>query len=515
MKKSIRRALAALIGVTILATSGCGAKEEAPAENNDAAVETEGSAEPLRIAVNSEPDNLNPMLSAASDTGGIMANVYEGLLTYDTDGNFLPCLATGLPEVMDDGLSYKFTLKEGINFHTGEEMTSADVKYTYDTIAGLSGSEPLSKTFGDLFAAVEAPDATTVIFRLKHLDAGFLTRCVIPVQQKDYPDDATKPNGTGPYKFVEYIPGQKLILEAYPEYHTCEDRIPEVKNVEFRVMTDNNAILMALKSGGLDIAQLDPANVDVLGEDFEVVEGLSNAVQLVALNNTVAPLDDVRVRQAMNYAVNKEEIINTVTKGHGARVDSFLSPRMQFFFNDEMTVYEQDLEKAKSLLTEAGYPDGFEITVTVPSNYQVHVDAAQVLKHQLEQVGIILDIELVEWAQWLENVYKKADYEMSIVGHTGKLDAQDFLNRFQSTYGKNYFKYNNPEYDELIVAAASTTDQNARAEYYKECQQMLVDDAAAIYIQDPYLIYAVSTKYENMLIYPVTFYDMGSVRYAK
>ena len=505
MKKRMKKVMAALMAVAVIMVgTGCA----------DKGSDTASAGDTLKFAVSAEPDNLNPMMSAASDTGGIMMNVYEGLLTYDTDGYFLPCLAEGY-EISEDGLEYSFKLQTGIKFHNGEDFSAEDVKYTYEKLAGLDGGEPLSQTFADVIESVETPDEENVVIRLKHVDAGFLCRCVIAIQEKDYQDDSTNPVGTGPYMFDEYVQGQKVVLTKNPDYKTVESRIPEVEKVEFRIMTDPNAVLMALKSGDLDVAAIDAAQVDVIGDKFEIVEGLRNTVQLMALNNTVEPFNDVRVRQAVNYAVNKEEIINTIVKGHGQRVDSFLSPRMPFFYNDEMTTYETDIEKAKELLKEAGYPDGFKMTITVPSNYKIHVDAAQVIKSQLEKVGIIADIQLVEWAQWLDQVYTKADYQASIVGHSGKLDPQDFLNRFQSTYAKNYFKFNDPAYDQLIVDAASTTDPDERAAIYKECQQMLVDQAAAVYIQDPFMIYAVNKAYENVEIYPMTFFDIGSVRMAE
>lgn len=505
MKKMMKRALAVLMAATLaVAGTGCGNKDKSTSKKTDT----------IKIAVSAEPDNLNPMLSAASDTEGIMMNVYEGLLTFDTDGNFLPCLAESYT-IEDEGLTYKFKLKKDIQFHDGKKFSAKDVKYTYETLAGLNGEQALKQVMAEVLEAVETPDEETVIFRLKHVDAGFLGKCIVSIQEKDYKEDETHPIGTGPYKFKEYIQGQKVILEKNPDYHTVESRIPEIDKVEFRIMTDPNAILMALKSGGLDVATIEPENIEVLGNEFEIVEDMRNAVQLMSMNNTVAPFDNEKVRQAVNYAIDKDEIINTVTKGHGKRLESFLSPSMKAYYKEDIKGYETDLEKAKELLKEAGYPDGFTITMKVPSNYQEHVDAAQVIKSQLEKVGIQVDIQLIEWAQWLEQVYKNADYQASIVAHTGKLDPQDFLNRFTSTYGKNYFKFSNPEYDQLVIDAASTTVEEERAAIYKECQQMLADHAAAVFIQDPYLIYAVNKNFTNMKIYPMTFYDMGSVRLKK
>lgn len=512
MKNTIVKKLTAavLAAAMLLTTAGCGGSTA----GNQAATQDTTSDKPLKISVSSEPDNLDPMLSAASDTAGIMMNVYEGLLSFDTEGNFIPALAESYT-ISEDELTYSFALKKDITFHNGKSFTAKDVKYTYEKLAGLSGEEALSQTLADVLEAVETPDDYTVNLRLKRIDAGFLSKCIISIQQEGYTEDATQPVGTGPYKFAEYTQGQKLVLEKNEDYHTVDFRKPEVERVEFRIMTDPNAILMALKSGDLDIASISPANMEVVGDNFEIMADKRNLVQLMALNHSVAPFDNEKVRQAINYAINKQEIIDVVVNGQGVQVESFLSPAMAYYYNDEIKGYEQDIEKAKALLTEAGYPDGFTMTITVPSNYFEHVNAAQVIKSQLEKVGITAEINLVEWAQWLDQVYTKADYEASIVGHSGKLDPQDFLNRFTSTYAKNYFKYSNPEYDALVEAAAATSNQEQRAALYKECQQMLADHAAAVYIQDPYLIYAVNKAYTGMKIYPMTFYDMGSIRLAQ
>lgn len=509
MNKKMKKVVIALIVLTMaLFCAACGGGDEKAETGGTAGADT------IRVAVSAEPDNLNPMLSSASDTEAIMLNVYEGLLSFDKEGNFLPALAESY-KMSDDGLSYTFNLRKDIKFHDGKAFSAKDVKYTYEKRAGLAGEEPLSQTLADLLASVETPDEYTVILNLKHVDAGFLCRCVMPVQEEGYADDSTLPVGTGPYRFKEYVQGQKVVLEKNEDYNTVEEKIPEVQNVEFRIITDPNAVVMGLKSGDLDIAEVDPANADTLGEDFEIIEALRNNVQLMALNNDVKPFDNEKVRQAVNYAVNKEEIIKTVRKGHGTRVDSFLSPAMKNFYNDNLKTYETDIEKAKTLLKEAGYPDGIDMKITVPSNYQIHVETAQVIKSQLEKAGIRAEIETVEWAQWLDQVYTKENYQASIVGHSGKLDPQDFLNRFTTTYERNYFNYEDPAYDQLIIDAQATTDQEERAEIYRKCQQELVTHAAAVYIEDPNWLYAVNKKYTNMKVYPINFFDMGSIRLAK
>ncbi len=473
------------------------------------AAQDEGTT--VRIALGSEPDNLDPMLSAATDTSSVMMNVFEGLLAFNQKGEFMPGLAESYT-ISDDELTYTFTLREGVLFHNGDPLTVNDVVYTYEKLAGLSGGEPLSSTLAAVLDHVETADEKTVSLVLKQKDAGFLSKAIISISKEGYADNATHPIGTGPYKFVEYIPGQKVVLEKNEAYSTLAERTPDIDRVEFIVMTDENARLMGLKSGSLDIAGIGSENIEALGGEFNILEGPQNMVQILGLNNLVEPLNDLRVRQAIAYAVDKDEIIDAVANGSGTRVDSFLSPSMAYYYNNNLNVYEQDFEKSKELLAEAGYPDGFTITVTIPSNYQFHVDTGQVLKDQLANVGINLEIQLVEWAQWLEGVYTNRDYETTIIGHSGKLDPNDFLNRFESNYGRNYFNFSNSDYDKLIADGISTSKPEERKVFYDEAQQFLIDQAASIYIMDPSLVFAVAKNIEGLEIYPVTYFNLGELR---
>lgn len=519
-KKFAAFTLAALLAVS---TAGCAnsqssqSKTETSSKDQTPASVTETAAKggTIKVSVGSEPDNLDPMLSAATDTSAMMMNVFEGLQSFNEKGEFIPALAESC-NVSEDGLTYQFKLKHGIKFHDGADFTSKDVKYTYEKLAGLSGEAPLNETLSKLLSAVETPDEYSVNLVLKEKNAGFMSKTIIPVVEKDYTQNSTKPIGTGPFRFAEYTQGQKLILEKNPDYRTIEERIPSIDKVEFKIMTDDNARLMALKSGDLDITSVAAKDVKALENDYTIVKGPQNMVQLMALNNEVEPFNNVKVRQAVNYAIDKDEIIQTVVGGNGTRLDSFLSPIMSTYYNNDLkNTYHTDLEKSKELLKEAGLENGFQMTITVPSNYKTHVDTAQVIKNQLSKVGINVDIQLVEWAQWLDGVYKKADYQATIIGHSGKLDPNDFLNRFDSRYERNYFKFSDPEYDKLIDEAASYTNESERAKVYLKCQQVLVDQAAAVYIQDPDAIYATSKKVEGMKLYPVSFLDMSSIHLTK
>ncbi len=511
-----KRWTAFLLAAATIALAGCSgqpaASGSAPAGSSSAGVTSAAAPKEttVKIALGSEPDSLDPMLSAATDTSSVMDNVFEGLLGFNQKGEFIPAIAESYT-LSDDGLTYTFKLKKGIRFHDGKDCTAKDVKYTYDKLAGLSGAKALSSTLSAELAKVECPDDYTVVFTLKNKDAGFLSKAIFSIVEKDYEKNATQPIGTGPYKFVQYVKGQKVVLEKNDGYTTIADRKPKVDRVEFSIMTDENAKLMALKSGDLDIAGINSSDIQALGSDFDIIQGPQNMVQIFALNNKVKPLDNLKVRQAICYAIDKDEIISTVANGAGTKVESFLSPSMAVYYNDKINAYHPDAAKAKELLKEAGYADGFTLTVKVPSNYQFHVDTAQVIKNQLAKVGITLNIQLIEWAQWLDGVYTKRDYQTTIIGHSGKLDPQDFLNRFSTTYAKNYFNFSNKDYDALVAKGALTADQTERAQIYKDAQQMLVDQAATVFIQDPHLVFAVSKKVKGLAIYPVTFFNLGEL----
>lgn len=506
----LKKLLAFLMAAVMIAFTGCSAQNAGSSSAKVSGASTASVAqEPtvVKIALGSEPDNLDPMLSAATDTSAVMMNVYEGLLGFNQKGEFIPAIAASYT-ISSDELTYTFKIKKGIQFHNGKDCTAQDVKYTYEKLAGLDGSKALNSSLAAELAKVECPDDDTVQFTLKAKDAGFLSKAIISIEQKGYSQNSTMPIGTGPYKFVEYIKGQKIVLQKNDKYSTIADRKPTVDKIEFAIMTDENAKLMALKSGSLDIAGVTPTNASALGSGFDIVKGPQNMVQVFALNNKVKPLNNLKVRQAICYAIDKDEIIDTVVDGDGKKVESFLSPSMAAYYNNNIKAYSTDIAKAKTLLKEAGYANGFDLTVKVPSNYQTHVDTAQVIKSQLAKIGINVKIELIEWAQWLDGVYGKREYQATIIGHSGKLDPQDFLNRFSTTYAKNYFNFSNPDYDALITKGATTADQSKRSEIYKQCQQMLVDQAASVFIQDPYILYAENKRVSGLKIYPVTFLNL-------
>lgn len=484
--------------------AGCGSQgETASSGEADTAV--------VRMNIGSEPDSLDPWQSAATDTEAIFHNVFEGLCSFDETGAIVPGLAQRW-EVASDGLTYTFFLREGVQFHNGKEFTAEDAVYTYNRLAGLDGEEPLSSDF-TVVESVEAPDEHTFVVHLKQPSAAFLALNIEPILPEGYEEQATHPVGTGPFRFVEYTPAQRVVLEKNPDYYD-QEKMPRIDRAEIYIMTDPAAVVSALQSGSLDVASIEADDAQVLEGQFDIVNAPQNMVQILALNNSQAPFDDVRVRQAISYAVDKDQIVDSVFGGYATKLYTNFSPVMETYYNDSLEgTYDTDLEKAQVLLNEAGLGDGFTFTVKVPSNYQPHIDTAQILAQQLRPLQITMEIETVEWATWLEDVYTNANYQGTIIGLSGKLDPQDVLGRFASDYDRNFYRYSNPEYDQLLASAATELDPEARAETYKRCQEILTQDAAGVFLCDPNLVVACRKDLKGYTFYPVGFLDFSKLYY--
>lgn len=241
-----------------------------------------------------------------------------------------------------------------------------------------------------------------------------------------------------------------------------------------------------------------------------------NLVQALYLNHAVEPFNDVRVRQALCYAVDVDAMLALTAGGHGTKVGSSMYPAFTKDFDASLAdAYPHDVEKAKALLAEAGYPDGFSFTITVPSNYQPHVDTAEVLVEQLSQVGITAQIDLVDWNTWLEDVYGNRNFETTVVGFDSSiLNASGMLARWVTGSDQNMINYSDPDYDAAYAAAQATVDDAEQTAYYKECLQILSDTAANVYLQDLADFVAINPALEGFQFYPLYVIDMSLLRFA-
>ena len=458
------------------------------------------SKDVLRVNVASEPDSFFPWESAAADTAAIYYNIFDGLLSFDEKGALHPALAESY-EISDDKLTYTFHLRQGVKFHNGADFSSADCLYTYENLAGLNGNSVRSDMMMRSFTIT-----------LKYQNGGFLALNICPILPVGYTNHAEQPIGTGAYKFVEYQLHQKVVLEKNENYWNKENE-PKIPRIEIYVMSDENAILSALQSKQLDIGQmLSAENARTLEKKFQLFSAPQNMVQVLGLNNSVKPLDNPLVRQAITMAVNKDEIIDGAMGGFGTKLYSNFSPILGAYYNDRLSeVYKNDLKTAKSLLANSGYSNGFDLEITVPGNYRIHVDTAQIIAKQLEQIGIRCKIKTVEWTTWLDQVYTKFDYQATVIAFAGKLEPSEVLRRYYSSYKRNFTRYNNPVFDETFDKAELETDNAKRVKYYKYCQELLTKSAPAVFIADPNNTVLLRKDVRGYETYPVLFYNFAKM----
>ncbi|QZY53731.1 ABC transporter substrate-binding protein [Crassaminicella profunda] len=466
------------------------------------------------MAIEHDMDSLDPHFSAAAGTKEILFNIFEGLMKADEKGNLNPAVAQDY-SVSEDGLTYTFKLRKGIKFHNGDLVTVEDVKYSLDRVMGTETGKPLMPDF-EKVEKVEVVDDETISIQLKEIDASLLSKLTVAIVPKSNEEHfADHPIGTGPFKFGSYLPEQSVTIEKFNEY--WKDGLPHLDKVEFRIMPDREAALLSFKAGEIDMyPRLPNDRVEELGDGFETVSGPQNLVQLMIMNNAKEPFNDIRVRKAINYAVDVDEIIEAVAFGYGEKLGSNMSPVMKKYYQDGLEdMYNVNIEKAKQLLKEAGYEDGFKTKISIPSNYQFYVDMGEVIVQQLEKVGIHAKIELVEWGVWLDRIYKGRDYDMTIIGFSGKLDPNKILRRYCSNYSKNLMNYKNAKYDQLIEQANTEVNQEKRAKIYKEAQKILAEDAVCVFIMDPQFTVAMNKNIKGYKLYPIYVQDMSSIDYKE
>ena len=454
-------------------------------------------------------DSLDPHKAVAAGTKEVLFNLYEGLVKPDSSGELQPAIASDY-SISEDATTYTFTLREGVKFHDGSMVTAEDVKYSIDRCADTTNGEPLVEAYSNI-KSVNIVDEKTVEVVLNTADSDFLanmTTAIIPASNEN-PD--TNPIGTGPYRYVSRSPQENFVVEKFDEYRGTPAYI---ENVTFRVCANADSIVMNLQGGSIDMfARLTTTQASQLGDQFDVLEGTMNLVQALYLNNAVEPFNEERVRQALCYAVDPQGIMDLISDGKGTEIGSSMFPAFEKYYMPELNdVYNQDYDKAKELLAEAGYPDGFSFTITVPSNYQQHIDTAQVLVEQLKNIGVTAEIELVEWETWVSEAYTNRNFEATVVGvDASSLTASALLSRFVSDAPNNFINFSNADYDAAYARAEAAVDDEEKTEAYKECERLLAEHAANVYIQDLPCLVALNKKYAGYEFYPLYVQDISKL----
>ncbi|MDY3745920.1 MAG: ABC transporter substrate-binding protein [Lachnospiraceae bacterium] len=455
--------------------------------------------------------SLDPHQVTDAGTRGAVFNLYEGLVKPTSDGDIEPAVAASY-EISDDAKTYTFTLRDGVTFHDGSAVTADDVKYSIERYAEIQGE---SSAFS-ILDKVEIQDEKTVVLDLKESYSEFLpylaSAAIIPASNED-PEG--NPIGTGPFKYASYKPGQSLKIEKYDGY--WKEGYPYLDSAEFKFVADVDTAYTELKAGTIDILNyLTIDQTQALSDDFKIVNGSMMLVHAMFLNNEYEPLQDTKVRQALCYAVDRQAINDFLFGGESELIGSHMIPAIKKYYEPEAAnQYSYDPEKAKALLAEAGYADGFDLEITVPSAYSQHVDTAQIIAEELKAVGINATLKQVEWATWLSDVYSKREYQATVVGFDGTLAPSDWLKKYCTDAGNNIANFSNSDYDAAFEKAFAAVDDTEKAQYYKECQMILAQNAASVYIEDPADFVAVNAKLSGYVFYPVAAQDLSTVYYTE
>jgi len=512
MKKKILAVLL-LCGMLSAVLTGCGGgSEEQPKEETTT---TRAQTNEIVVGIAQDLDSsLDHHKAVAAGTKEVMFNVFEGLVKPTSTGDLIPAVADHY-EISEDKLTYTFTLREGVKFHNGDAVTAEDVKYSIERVAAPTETGVVQVEALSIITGIEVIDEKTVAITLAEPSNEFLSYMTVAIEPADYTEQDTKPVGTGPFRFVSRTAQDNLVLEKFDEYWGTPAYLDKVT---YKIIENAEGLLMGLQSGALDIvSHLSTTQVAQLGSEFNIEEGTMNLVQALYLNHAEKPFDDVRVRQALCHAIDRQQILDIAFDGYGSIINSSMYPAFGKYFVEDMNdYYTVNIEKAKSLLTEAGYPEGFAMTITVPSNYQPHIDTAQVIVEQLKAINVTAEIQLVEWESWVSDTYVGRQFHSTVVGFDAStMTARALLERWTSDYSKNMINYNNAEYDALFAEAQTCYDDAEQTALYQRMQENLTVNAANVYIQDLADMVAVRSGLEGLQFYPIYVLDLATVRYTE
>ena len=418
---------------------------------------------------------------------------YEQLIRVAPDGLTLePGLAESW-EVSDDGQTYTFQVREA-QFHDGTPFTAEDAAYCIDRAAKAEGTP--WQFIISVVESTEAPDPRTCVINLKspwapfEADLAMFSASIFPKAAHEEQGDALfeNPIGTGPFRFVSRTPDVEVVLEKNPDY--WQEGVPYLDGLTFKVLTDSNARVLQLQGGELDIATLVPYNqLEIFRADAAYTVYPENVarIDIISMNNQRAPFDDKALRQAINYAVNKEAIIQNVLFGNGEMATSFL-PKMPGR-DESLPGYPYDLEKAKALVAESNSADGFAGAITINGADAIQSQIAQLVAADLSQIGGDITIDSVDGNTLLERLFTTFDFDLCLAYYTTDIIDPDELASFavlgEGGSGAMGTQYDNPEVNALILEAQQETDPDARQELYNEIQARHLDDAPYIFLYYP------------------------------
>jgi len=429
----------------------------------------------ITIAQGVEPPGLDPTTATSAVIPRVVySNILEGLVKIDRNGKIAPALVRDF-KISKDGKEHTFILKKGVKFHDGKPFDAEDVKFTFERLMDPKTATAHPEYYKDI-DSVQVVDSHTVKIKMKNVNSMFLFNLARPdsiiVNKQAVDRLKSAPIGTGPFKFVEWVRGDHITLAKFDDYH--RKGIPYLDKVTFKFIGDPSAQIASLKAGDIDVIAYDvsPENALLLEKDpkFKVLNGYTTTKVILSTNNSRKPFNDVRIRRAMAHAIDRTALIKGAMSGYGVPIGSHMDPGNPYYI-DLTPYYPYNPEKAKQLLKEAGYADGFEAVIKLPERYVYARRSGEIIADMFSQVGIRLKIELTEWGQWIDRVFKNADYDLTVIGHAEPFDINIYA---KPTY---YFRYDSLKFQETLKKAEMEADPKIRKEFYIACQKIITEDA--------------------------------------
>lgn len=454
----------------------------------------------LKVGLQGDPVALDPHSTSLTATNHIVEHIYGRLVTIDASLTPKPDLAESW-EISADGLVYTFKMRKGVKFHSGRPFVAADVKYSYERV--LDPATKSTSTAGlKSIKTIEAPDDATVKITLDKPNAAFLVGLWSPnyaiVAKEDVQKngDLTKTaNGTGPFKFVEYVPNTRLVLERNADY--WETGKPYLDRIEMIPVADDTARSTAIRTGTVDFVEYAPSkDLQILkGDKTLSLAGDQNTnIRYLGFNLTKkdAPWANPKVRQAISMAVDRQAVVDAAFYGFATPTLGVFPPG--YWATLETPVPAPDAKKAKQMLADAGFPNGFKVTIKTWSSYPFLSNAALAVQDQLKAIGITAEVTPEDNATFISDNNSK-NYEMLVSGTSGYVDPNEImLSNFGTGFASNNSGYSDTEFDKLVADGVASTKQEDRKKVYAQLQQKLLTD-------NPWVMLYIGSQYEAMKTY--------------
>jgi peptide/nickel transport system substrate-binding protein len=451
----------------------------------------------LRVAIPWTPENLDPTMNLSSLRSQVGVSLFDSLVGRDADGKIVGELAESW-RALDDR-TWQLKLRRGVSFHNGEPFNAEAVRFTFQRVLNPEQKSPNRATVSEV-ERVDVVDDLTVNLVLRSPYAPFLARLIdFPMVPPRYTAErgnqglALRPVGTGPFRFVELVKDDHMIVEAFDKHWRGQ---PRVKRIVFKPIPEPFTRTAALRNGEVDLITTVPPNIAV---ELERVAGVrvqrvpSTWQIYLGLNAFKKPLSDVRVRQALNYATDVDAIIKNVMDGNGRRLEGPFTPNV-FGFDPSVKGYAPDPARARRLLAEAGYPDGADVTLDAPAGrYQGDKEIAEALGGQWQKAGFRPKVQVAEWGAYFKKYLGKQMQDAYLLGLGGPMQDADELYNLVSSKGRGLY-YKNDRVDELFDQGRATTDPARRRKIYADLARAMIEDATWVFLMQQVDIYATRDR---------------------